>query len=304
VIGGREVKPDGNLKPTTGLNVCARFSAKFKTIIKAVQSMNRFSFFRENQNTETVGAPGRRPASKLFLFTVVLALGAAVSPPAARASIIVETKSGVKDGDGAVHAKATFTFGTNTLDIVVENLQTSYTAAGQAISGIIFQVTPAATGITFTGGTAVKIDVADGGSATYHNGISTPVATTRWHTATPSTNLIALGGGQPDEMIIGVPTTQTPLTYANFNGQDQFNPYLKQSATFHFTFTSGVTAASQVTGVKFEFGTGPDYTTTSNDLTTTIVLTAVPEPSTLGGAGFAALAGVGYGWRRRGKAAV
>jgi len=228
-----------------------------------------------------------------------------VIPSAARASIVVETKPGVTGKDGAVHAKATFTYGVNTLDIKLENLQTDYVSGGQAISGLIFQVAPAiAAGQTFTGGSGVMIDVADNGTVAYHNNISTAVATTRWHTELPATDLIALGGGQPSEMIIGVPTTLNPLSYSSFNTQDQFNPYLMQTATFHFTFTSGVTAASSVSNVQFQFGTGPDSTTKSGDVTTTVVVTATPEPSTLCGAGFAVIAAIGYGWRRRGKVAA
>jgi hypothetical protein len=234
--------------------------------------------------------------------TASFALGLALCATPARASIVYETNTGVSDQDGLVDARATFAFGTNSLTLTLENLETGYKAAGQAISGIIFTIGGSPTGETFTGGSAVHITLDNNGNIT--SPASGPTATTKWGlTSTNPTGLTALTGGQPDEMIIGPPDSVTG-NYPNFNGQTQFNPYLQQSATFTFTFTGGVTSSTDISNVHFQFGTKPDFTTTTEQSHVVNPLAPSPEPATLGMAVFAVVASAGYAWRRRRRTAA
>jgi len=244
----------------------------------------------------------------LLSVTASFALGLALCATPARASIIYETNAGLNGKDGPVDARATFDFGPNSLTLTLDNLQTNYQAGGQAISGIIFTIGGSPTGTTFTGGTAVHINLDKPGNIVSTSGSAT--ATSRWglDTTTP-VGLTALTGTQPDEMIIGPPVSQTGGSnnlgfYSTSNAQDQFNPFLEKSATFTFTFTGGVTSSTSVSGVKFQFGTGPDTTTGTEDSHIVPPPVAAPEPATLGMAMFAVAASAWYAWRRRRRTAA
>src|SRR5687767_5445950 len=99
----------------------------------------------------------RRPSFRLVLALAGLVTVGAGSSQAS--PLVFQTAAGASGNDGPVSAKATFTFNTNTLTLVIENLQSSHNAAGQAISGIHFEISPAATGTAFTGGTGVMVNI-------------------------------------------------------------------------------------------------------------------------------------------------
>ena len=67
--------------------------------------------------------------------------------------------------------------------------------------------------------------------------------------------LEAIGGGQPDQMILpaGIPYTDAN---ASITRNSKFNPFVDGSATFTLAL-AGVTAATTITGATFSFGTGP-----------------------------------------------
>jgi hypothetical protein len=203
------------------------------------------------------------------------------------ASITFTTAAGAKVQGNPVSAKAVITTandGTVTIDVF--NLQTNPDAVNQAISGITFTTNnPAKIDPTsLAEATGPLFSISDNGS------FSAPVTTvnnlTRWHLTTPATTLIAIGGEQPDELIIGGPDKND--VYSAWNGQDQFNPYVKENAHFVIKGTN-VTANTTISAFSFAFGTGPDAF---------IVSAHAPEP---GSAALAimGLAGLGLArWRR------
>ncbi len=91
--------------------------------------------------------------------------------------------------------------------------------AGQAISGIHFDIDPTASGIKFIGGSAVDIDVTENsGYRSYTNGDTSPVATASLEHGNPSDNADrGSAGGQPSEMIIGPAGPRQPRTGSSTN---------------------------------------------------------------------------------------
>jgi MYXO-CTERM domain-containing protein len=93
-------------------------------------------------------------------------------------------------------------------------------------------------------------------------------------------------GGQPNDLIIGSP----PYSNANSSITNTHMPSI-ESGAFDLTLT-GFSGSPTVTGVTFEFGTGPE-----------LDLPGVSVPGPTAGAGLPGLglAGIGLfiGWRRR-----
>jgi hypothetical protein len=120
--------------------------------------------------------------------------------------------------------------------------------------------------LSLTSQSGVLIDIGAGGTVT-------PVAgsPTHWGASlTGSTVLLetagdAAVGGKPIDLIIGT----GPYTNAN-SSIIVHDPSIQGTGTFALS-ALGVTASTQVTGVIFSFGTGPD---------TFLPVTTVPEPST------------------------
>src|SRR5207244_6238616 len=83
-------------------------------------------------------------------------------------------------------------------------------------------------------------------------------------------------GGAPINMIIG------PAPYTNSNASiGNFNPYINGIGTFVIS-DAAITAGTSITGVVFNFGTGPDT-----------FITGVPVPAPLIGHGLLVLLAVG-----------
>src|SRR5262249_44489708 len=77
-----------------------------------------------------------------------------------------------------------------------------------------------------------------------------------WTLTSLAGDVTALGGGQPDYMIIG-PADSSGL-YPNANSSVlNFNAHFQKSATFVLS-APGVSGSSVISDVKFSFGTGPD----------------------------------------------
>jgi len=199
-------------------------------------------------------------------------------------------------GDQARSATATFTTSTNALVIVIENLQDGGAISNQAVSGIQFTLSGSPTGESFVSGISQAVTLEDDG--TFALGVGA-YNTTRWHVEASPHAITAIGGGQPDEMIIGEPIG--PAYSAN-GGTDNFNPYLSKQAIFTLAYTGGVTSSSTISNVAFAFGTGPD-----SFLTGTPVFPAPaavfhnPEPAAfvIWGLGVLGIAGFRFVCRKR-----
>jgi hypothetical protein len=174
----------------------------------------------------------------------------------------------------ALDAEAYFAFGKDTLTIYLANLQSGINSQGQAISGLQFNIgNPTITpSISKVFGETVNVSGGRFGTQTYQSfdGSSNPAYANWAITSNSPNNMTDLGSGAPQYLIVG--------PSANFSGVgnngSKFNPYFQSNATAVFNAppttqgdavvfvlsASGLTSDSIISGVKFEFGTGPDTT--------------------------------------------
>ncbi len=181
----------------------------------------------------------------------------------AQADMFEYAASGTPDSDGPGDATATVTTGAGSITVTLTDLQQNPRAAGQLISGISFD----ASGAT---GTSGSLSSSSGNTSTIASdgSYSTAVLTsplTHWSASQSDTaiHLTTLSGGMPNTMIIGPDSAggfTGAGTYSNANASIiNFNPNVLGSATFVIS-APGVTSASTLSNVVFEFGTGPDGT--------------------------------------------
>jgi hypothetical protein len=181
--------------------------------------------------------------------------------------------------DGPVSAQATFTPGSGIVTVVLTDFLKNPTSDGQTISGIQFNISGANTvgALTTTNsGLITNVDTSSGG--TYTAGVAD--ALIRWtanEAAGSQITLTTLSGGKPNELIIGPDSAggfdPTKGAYTNANSSVlQHNPVVLGTGTFVIT-APGVTAASTLSNVVFEFGTGPVSKPGTPG--------GVPEPATL-----------------------
>jgi hypothetical protein len=207
---------------------------------------------------------------------LIVAMGYAVllQPAAAATVTFVGTGSG---SDGPLSASAAFTTSAGSLSVTLTNLLSAATivSAGQAVSDLSFTLSnlPGALGATSATGTFANF-----------NGTATPTlvpnsSPTRWLGAGGgmfsivgnTITLEAIGGGQPDQLILPAGITY-PAANASITN-NMFSPFVDGSATFNLALL-GITADTTITGATFSFGTKPDTFITG-------VPSAVPLPGTL-----------------------
>ena len=236
-----------------------------------------------------------RSRSQLFAATrhlVALAFAAAaLSAGSLQASIITyNTPANSSTGGQPVSAQATFTTGTDSITVVLKNLQANPTSVVQNLSDLLFTVSTGQKSGSISSSSGLERTVAK--NNTYSDGA---IVDTGWSLTTQGSSLYLNVLGTkigPAHLIIGPPGG---ATYANANGSiagnGPHNPFLAESATFVLN-VPGVTSASSISAVTFSFGT----TEGANE-----VVGVVPEPATLAlaASGLAVMLGVAMARRRR-----
>ena len=210
------------------------------------------------------------------LSAVFLLVFLALTP--AHASVVY-TASGTPVTGIADSAKATFTFGSGTITVTLDELS-QYTGQSDVglLSGISFIVGPAVSGTTLSSYTYSGLaSLSSGGAVT---NTSDPGSTTHWGTTVSggTVYLATVGtgaaGGQPRDLIIG------PNTNGNFGSYSSVSPSVTNhmpvvlgEATFVIN-APGVTSATTLSDVVFNFGT-----TSGQTLTGVLTPTNTPEPA-------------------------
>lgn len=191
-------------------------------------------------------------------------------------SFTFTTPTGSTTSGGAVNASATLTTNANgTVTIVLNNNQANITDVAQAISDFDFVLSNGATTGTLSASSAQQITIASGGTTTLGS-----TGSTGWKIDTSVSSgigLTVLGTTTgPSGLIVGPAGAGGVFTAANGSiaGNGPHNPFLNQSASFTVA-VAGVTAATNVTGATFSFGTTAGVNVTGTPSAPT------PEPETL-----------------------
>jgi len=198
-----------------------------------------------------------------ILMTLAMLGVLAVMTPAAHASTILFTNA----SNGAT-GSANFTFGTNTLTLVLTDTVVNPNDVAFNLSGFRFTVAGSTGGSLFSS-SGLERTVAGGG--TFTDG-STVAAGWGFSAASTTYTIDDLNGGVgPAHTIIGAPGGGgTYGSNSSIAGNGPHNPFLANSATFVFHFTGGVNADSTPTNIAWQFGTAPGFSSSS-----------VPEPISL-----------------------
>ena len=169
------------------------------------------------------------------------------------------TPAGSTDSNGSVDATASIVVGSGKVTVILTDLLENPTSSGQTLSGIDFTVsgqTGTATLASSSGNTSTI-----NSDGTYSAGVYT--STLGHWGADNSVNLSTIGifGHKAYDLIVG-PDNAGGFSgagkYSAANGGfDNFDAYVLGSATFTVN-VPGVTSASTLSGVTFEFGTGPE----------------------------------------------
>jgi hypothetical protein len=215
----------------------------------------------------------------------------------------------LNDTTNGVSAQAVFTIVNGEIKIAVTNTESNTANAGQAISQIQFTV-GGSTGQP-TGFAELVGNTTDFNGHTGSVDAKPPTSTEHWSFQSPSTTAslwtvdspgLTGYGGKPNYLIAA--TGSTPDSSLNGNHQPSFIGEVDFYLTDATLPSNGDLKLTDITGLKFAFGTGPDVPLEAagkETYTPSPLLggpAAVPEPSSiilvvLGAVGF-----LGYGLRR------
>jgi hypothetical protein len=199
------------------------------------------------------------------MMTLAMLSVLAVMTPAAHASTILFTNA----GNGAT-GEADFTFGTNTLTLVLKDTVVDPNDVAFNLSGFMFTLAGSTGGVMTSSSGATRTIAGDG---TFTDGAA---VATGWlfSNSSGTITLNDLGGAGPAHTIVGAPGAGGKYTgNSSILGNGPHNPFLVGSVTYNFTFTGGVNADSTPTNINWQFGTTPGF---SGGGTST-----VPEPVSL-----------------------
>lgn len=185
---------------------------------------------------------------------------------------------GITAADGAT-GTAAFTFGANTLTVVLTDTTTGPGSVADNLSGMFFNLS-GATGGSLTGASSPTLRTVNSNGTFSDAAGPTTVAGVGWVFSNSGTKyqldvLSGTGHAGPAHTILGEPS----YPGGSIGGNGPHNPFLYNSATFVYTFTGGVTAASLPTNVWFQFGTTDD-SFIQGTCTSGCTPTNTPEPAT------------------------
>lgn len=230
-------------------------------------------------------------------------------------TIVFVTAPGATIGTAAVNDRITFITSANQVEIQIQNLQTNISVETQAIVAVDWLLNGFAnaqptsiTMLTDANSTETGLGqvITISGSTSYTTALLSSI-TSRWSVSTSGEQLTggseitAIGGGKPNQLIIGPPNYNNPN--AAITGH---NPFLETDTSgSHISFvldyapSVGITAATTInstTGFRPRLSFGTTFSTTQElDL---IVETPEPETVVLSLAGIA-LMFAGRRWRGR-----
>jgi hypothetical protein len=223
-------------------------------------------------------------SSSSRLWAIALATGAGLVSgfPDARANTFDATFTG-NPGDGTVTAFAQITTGTNSLKVTLTNEIPGNPSQGDAqlISGILITLDSAAiTSDSLSTASGTTININSNGTTSPNGPIS------HWGTSFSGSQICletagsCAAGGSPQYLIIWNAATYPNPNLSILNHQ----PVIQGTGTFTLN-VGGITSLTPVTGVTFEFGTGP----------TAEPGTLTPVPGPIVGAGLPGLIGAAGG---------
>jgi hypothetical protein len=248
-------------------------------------------------------------SSSLFLIAGCVI---AFAPSTSLAGLVYVTPVGSTGTDGAVSAEADFTFGNGTVTVTLINTLApdgSIKAAGQAISGLIFSITPppsptpAATLQSVTG----DVVLLNSPTSTTDLGTQTnpPADPSQWGLTSSTNNPLNIDiftGMSPVYMILD--NWDSTKNYPDANSSlagNHASPGFRESATFVID-VPGITSASTILdgSVTFQFGTSPTEVNVGGIPPPGPNVGAVPEPASLVLLGLGGMVGLGaMGFKRR-----
>ena len=199
--------------------------------------------------------------ARAALMSAAVTIGSSMLAPGAWAISFDLPTTPCSPCGGSVSAHADVTLGTNTLTVVLTNTENPASLSlGQLVSG--FDITfgtaiGSVSGLTQAGQLITVSDKASGGVVTPINGNPD-----HWGAAVNASGTLFIAtagfGSQPMNPINMIISGNTS---SNFNQDGLTNtnqqPFIQGPGTFSLT-VPGLTSATSITSVSFEFGTGPE----------------------------------------------
>jgi hypothetical protein len=238
----------------------------------------------------------------------LLAFALMLAPRADASVITYTTPSGSMSGGQPVNVTVTLTTSANDLSITLRNLEANPTSDSQSVNGISLSLSSSETAGSIFSSSATMRTISGNAAGQYSD--AGPSAT-NWfyHQANLGIEITNIGNPMAKETLIGDPNGGNAYAAANSSiAGANHNPFLAGTATFDLHIP-GVTAASTITALQFEFSTSPGFNVTGHDPgTPEVLIPSTPEPSAvvlaISGIGLISLGRFVRARRRRAKSSA